>query len=133
MYTIDLPVFVQTSKKKKFYLNLNQYRNAHHFTLNKAKVLFNEQVTPTISHLPHLSRIGIMYRLFAGDKRSRDVANVCSIVDKFFCDCLVENKILDDDNFTILPECGYSFGGYAENTYVQAEIIPLSLGETQCA
>jgi len=125
MYDIELPLFVEITKKKKFYLNLNQYRNAHYHTLNKAKGLFSGHVKPLIGHLPSLQRVGILYTLYVPDERDRDVGNVCSIVDKFFCDCLVENNILIDDNFRILPDVGYTFGGISKPGKVIASIVPL--------
>lgn len=126
MYSIDLPLYVMVTKKKKFYLNLNQYRNAHHHTLNKAKVEFADQVKPLIGHLPKLSGAGIDYELFVPTRASRDVANICSIVDKFFSDVLVSAGILEDDNFSIVPAVRYRYGGLAPNQgRVTAHIQPI--------
>lgn len=39
-----------------------------------------------------------------------DVSNVCSVVDKFFCDALVEEGRIPDDNYDHIPEIKYIFG-----------------------
>lgn len=121
---ISLPYFVLTGKKdKRFYVNLNIYRNAHHFTLNSAKVTFKEIIQNQIDRLPMLNRIKLHYRVFTPTNRKIDTMNVGSIADKFFCDALVESgKILDDDyNFVVYN--GFEFGGIdKENPRVEVLI-----------
>ena len=121
---ISLPYFVLTGKKdKRFYVNLNIYRNAHHFTLNSAKVTFKEIIQDQIDRLPMLNRIKLHYRVFTPTNRKIDTMNVGSIADKFFCDALVESgKILDDDyNFVVYN--GFEFGGIdKENPRVEVLI-----------
>ncbi len=115
MWTIALPISVPIPTKKepngKFYLNLNVYRNAHYHTLNKAKILFKETVAPLIKHLPELQQVSLSYELYIGTNRETDVANVCSIVDKFFSDALVELGHLPDDNFKHVLGTQYLWGG----------------------
>lgn len=111
MWHISVPIFVIVTKKKKFWLNLNQYRNAHHFTLDKAKKKFKTIVTPKLSNIPFIDKVRISYILYAPNERKRDVANVCSIVDKFFSDCLVEAGKLEDDDWQYLPLIAYGWGG----------------------
>lgn len=107
---IPLPLRVPVSKKKDFILNLNQYRNTHFLALNKAKAVFKEQVTPLLKDLPELKRVFIVYEVFPKTKALSDVANYCSIVDKFFSDALVEAGKLPDDNFLVVPQVVYTFG-----------------------
>jgi hypothetical protein len=38
------------------------------------------------------------YQLYKGTKRALDSMNVYSIVDKFFCDTLIEMECIEDDN-----------------------------------
>ena len=45
---ISVPLVVSTSKNKKFILNLNNYRNAHYFILNTAKVKFKEMILMSV-------------------------------------------------------------------------------------
>ena len=110
MFILKLPLFVQIGKKQRFYLNLNQYRNAHFFTLNKAKILFADQVREQIESLPELGCVGITYTLFPGSNRDMDISNVCSIVDKFLCDALVDEKKLIDDSLNIVRGVQYLYG-----------------------
>lgn len=127
MWTILAPTSVMVTKKKKFYLNLNQYRNAHHHTLDKAKKEFAEIVMPRLVDLPTLARIRISYWLFAGTAQKCDVANVCSIVDKFFSDCLTAAGKIPDDNYDHVPVVAYGWGGVERgNPRVEAVIERLA-------
>lgn len=111
MWIIEVPTSVMVTKTKKFQLNLNQYRNAHHHTLDKAKKEFAEIVKPKLSVLPVLAKIRISYWLFTGSNQKCDVANVCSIVDKFFSDCLTAAGRIPDDNYDHVPVVAYGWGG----------------------
>lgn len=120
---IYLPLSVQVTKKKPFILNLNVYRNAHYQTLNKAKALFKEAIWNQLMDLPVMGRIKLTYTLYPGSAREVDVANVCSIQDKFFCDALVEAKKLPDDNYKFLPTTQFQFGEIdRKNPRVEVEI-----------
>lgn len=111
MWTISLPLAVPVSSNKWFFLNLNHYKNAHHRTLTTAKKEFMKRVRPLLHEIPRLERILIAYSLFTPDKRKIDTANVCSVVDKWFSDALVEFGKLEDDNCKILPIVAFRFGG----------------------
>lgn len=63
-----------------------------------------------INQLPVLGRIQIEYVLFPKTKRLCDVANVLSIVDKFFSDALTEMGRIEDDNYLFLPKVTYEIG-----------------------
>ncbi len=155
------------SAGKKFILNLNNYRNAHHFTLNKAKklysqlvvnqlppgnqVLFNVSVLdaeharkvklakkkydkePAVfsmieskmnarhEHARKLLLVGITYlkkirvtkqvyvhyTYFAASRRRIDVANPCSIIDKFTCDALTAAGTWPDDDTNTIKRTIY--------------------------
>lgn len=116
MWEVSLPTKVRISDNKVkanryWNINLNQYRNANHFTLNAAKVNFAEIVAPRLAHIPPMERIRISYWLYTGTKALCDVANVCSIVDKFFCDVLTKEGIIPDDNYNNLIMVAFGFGG----------------------
>ena len=64
-----------------------------------------------ILSLPNFSKIEITYRLFPKTRRLCDVNNVCSAVDKWFSDALVELGKLPDDNYLHLPRVISEFGG----------------------
>lgn len=128
MWSIKLPTFIPygVRKPKKFYLNLNVYRNAPFIQLNEMKVRYKEMVAPLVSHLPAMDQIRISYHLVAGTKRVPDVANVCCIVDKFFCDILVTEGKIPDDNPEHLSMVAFGYGGYEKgNPHVEAVIEQL--------
>lgn len=110
MWIISVPLKVQISKKGYFALNLNVYRNAHYMTLNKAKVVFKELITPFLVQIPKLKCCSLEYVLYPKTNRLCDVSNVCSIVDKFFSDAFVESGHLEDDNYTFIKDIKYRFG-----------------------
>ena len=132
MWIISLPITIPVSKKNKFSLNLNQYRNTHFQILNKAKVNFHTAVAALIKHLPFIESCGITYTLYVPTKRRVDIRNICSVVDKFFCDTLVESGKLADDNFQVVRSVSYQFGGVDSlNPRVEARItLNPSMSET---
>ena len=93
-----LPLHVQVSKKKKFILNLNNYRNAHHFTLNKAKTIYHQLVKEQLIGQERFHWLQLHYKIYRKDKRKYDGNNVVCIVDKFLMDALVEYKVISDDD-----------------------------------
>lgn len=110
MYKIALPIAIYISKNKNFSLNLNTYRNTHYMTLNKAKVNFSEQVKSELVALPKFTKVELFYTLYPKTKRDIDIANVCTIVDKFFCDALVMYNKLEDDCYRFVTKVTYEFG-----------------------
>ena len=126
MWTITLPITLPQSKEKNFHLNMNVYRNAHFHTLNAVKVRFQETVAPLIKHLPTLNQVSLSYELFPGSARTVDIANVCSIVDKFFSDSLVNLGYLPDDNYKHVLGVQYLFGAIDKgNPRVEVTIHPI--------
>jgi hypothetical protein len=120
---IYLPLYIPVSKKMNFAVNLNQYRNAHFHVLNKAKVVFGQMIHNQIKNLPEFERIEIEYILFPGSARIMDINNICCIADKFFCDTLVEEGKLPDDNFNHLVKTTMSYGKIdSKNPRVEAHI-----------
>lgn len=126
MWTIPLPISVSVGKDKRFSLNLNEYRNSHYFILNKAKVVFKERVAPLLKHVPKLERCTLEFKLYMGSKHLSDVSNICCIVEKFFNDTFVELNKIEDDNYTMIPESRYNFGGIDKsNPRVEVTITPI--------
>ena len=109
---ILLPLEVFYSKKKKFILNLNNYRNAHYRVLSIAKKLYTDNLIPRLEDFDSFSEpVTLTYTYYAKSKRRIDVSNPCSIIDKFACDALVKAEILEDDSFKQIKEVVYRFGG----------------------
>ena len=109
---IDLPLEVYYSKKKKFILNLNNYRNAHYRVLSISKRLYSENLVPRLKDFDRFTEpVSLTYTYYARSKRRLDISNPCSIIDKFACDALVKAEILEDDSFKQIKEVVYKFGG----------------------
>ena len=126
MWVLSLPLSIQQSKTKVFQLNLNIYRNAHYQTLNKVKVNFQEQVAPLLKNLPPLQQVSLSYELYPQSHRLCDVANICSVVDKFFSDALVNLGYIADDNYQHVLGVQYLFGSIdSKNPRVEVTINPL--------
>lgn len=67
--------------------------------------------------------IEITYYLYLGSKRMTDISNVCSIVDKYFCDVLVQEGKIPDDNYNHLVKVSYIFAGIdTKNPRVEVQI-----------
>ena len=114
-FIIHLPLSVKVSGKKKFILNMNNYRNAHYFTLNNAKVEFSKLIKDKVKELPKMNRISLHYVVYPKDKRLFDVNNVCSVADKFFCDVLQDCGIIENDNYNFLQNTYFGFGEIDSN------------------
>lgn len=124
-YVISSPLSVPTTSNKRFYLNLNQYRNAHHFTLARAKVNFHEIMAPRVKSLPQFDTVHLIFTLFPRTEQLVDTSNVCSIVDKFFSDVLVKCNKIKDDNRKIVLSATYRYGEIDRlNPRVEVTIVP---------
>ena len=136
---LSLPLTVTLPRKTKadkvFILNLNNYRNTHHMTLNQAKVKYKEliyelmltrsgkYVAPILPPPPYL----FTYTIFPGSMRTFDVNNVCSIIDKFAADALQELGIIKNDNFKFIPESVFKFGSVdKDNPRCELVVTPLA-------
>ena len=109
---IDLPLEVYYSKKKKFILNLNNYRNAHYRVLSISKSLYSDNLVPRLKVFDRFTEpVSLTYTYYARSNRRLDISNPCSIIDKFACDALVKAEILEDDSFKQIKEVVYKFGG----------------------
>ncbi len=124
MYRIIAPLSVPQSKKKKFILNLNVYRNAHFMTLNTVKKRYKAALEEQIKALPVFEKpIQIVYRLFPKTKRRTDIGNVLSVHQKFFEDALTEFGKIADDNYLYVPRTAQIFGEVdPSNPRVEIEI-----------
>lgn len=124
-YVITSPLFVYVGKKK-FMLNMNDYRNAHYQVLNKAKVEYKRLLRDEILQLPKMNVININYDVTLGDNRRHDGMNIVSVTSKFFLDALVEYGVLEDDNTKhVIHEEWNSRGVEKNNGKVEIYIKPL--------
>ena len=124
-----LPLYLSVGKgkPKKLPLNLNHYRNAHFHVLNSMKVQFKQAISSQLTFPKLVEPVKISYVLYPPTHRELDISNILCIVDKYFCDALVEAGLLEDDNFNHLPQVEFRFGAVdKENPRAEAFIQPLS-------
>ena len=129
---IILPLSITLPRKikadKVFYLNLNIYRNSNHMTLNHAKIAWKEIVLRNeIILVEHPSPpLHFIYTIFPGSGRKFDLGNVCSIIQKFTDDALIEYGMISDDSYKIIPQVSYRIGHIdKENPRCELEIKTL--------
>lgn len=122
--TLSLPLSVSIPRKKGnnkvFIANLNGFRNAHHFTLNKAKHLYHDEVKKAYLYalngpLLIVPPLACIFTVYPSTGRKFDISNVCSIIDKFSLDALVDLKVIPDDNYKIIRDVTYRFGEVDRN------------------
>jgi hypothetical protein len=123
--TVKIPIKVEMGvrKKKNVYLNLNVYRNMPHHQSNTLKIKYKEEISKILPDF-YFKNFSLHYKIFLPNKMKRDIMNVGAIVDKFFCDCLVELGRVPDDNYDYLQDISFSFGGYDDDKegYVEATV-----------
>lgn len=109
---IILPIYTNTSKKKKVLVSLNWYRNAHYGIKDKVKKEYHEIVFEQLrgAKQPFQKRIRVKYRLFY-KRGDCDLMNVVSVLDKFLLDALVKAGMIKDDNVNKYISCHAEVGG----------------------
>jgi hypothetical protein len=108
-------VFVNS---KRVALNLNEYRNAHYQTLNKAKKIFKQMLYDDYPELFRIkaSRMVVTYCITPLTAKKFDTMNILSIVDKFFLDAVKEAGAIPDDSYDIV-----SYGAPVVLPYVKPD------------
>lgn len=115
MTKISLPLHVYLPRKtkadKKFILNLNNFRNAHHQILNQAKEEYEKVVKDLAGQVVKYEK-ALIYFVYYHPTRGRvDKSNPCSIIEKFACDALTKMGFWEDDDSTHIPWTISKFGG----------------------
>lgn len=106
--TISLPLSVQVTKKKRWILNLNNFRNTHFRTLSKAKNTYTDVVCAIAPNINYkIIKCKIKYEYHHGTARRYDTANPCSVIDKFTCDALTHKGYWKDDDSNTISEISY--------------------------
>lgn len=124
-WVVDLPLFIETGvrKRKKYYMNLNAYKQWHHKESNSIKRIYTMQVGKLLNDLPKFNKIKLKYTIHYPTQRKYDVDNIGAVTSKFFQDTLVTFEKIDDDNFEYIPEITYQKGNSdKENPRVTVEI-----------
>ena len=109
---IILPIYTNTSKKKKVLVSLNWFRNAHYGIKDKVKKQYHEIVFEQLrgAKKPFENQIGVKYQLWY-KRGDCDLMNVVSVLDKFLLDALVQAKMIKDDNVNKYISCYAEVGG----------------------
>lgn len=121
--TLKPPVLPRNSKRKPkvktINLNLNEFRNNNHFKNNSDKIKYHQAMEARIKDafkgIEVKPPIAIKYELMVGTHRLLDIANILTIVDKFFCDSLVKCGVIEDDNYKFVDDLRFKFKGYEKN------------------
>ena len=116
-YILPISVIVPMKRvaDKKYMLNMNNYRNWHHQVQSETKRLFK----PISGKRFSANKVRISYQVEKTTKGIYDTMNIVSIVDKYFCDWLVNNACLKDDKCDIISY-GYIEG---HNDCEQSRVI----------
>jgi hypothetical protein len=112
--TVPLVVNKNKIKIKPFFINLNNFIQISKCPplRNQIKQRYSDLIAPKLSDLkPIEGTIKIIYVIHGKDARKFDVGNVGAVLDKFFCDCLVKNGILQDDNYDFIKRVEFIWGG----------------------
>lgn len=115
-FTVPLKVNKNKVKPNWFFLNMNNFIQISKFPVirNKVKQQYQLAIAKQIAEvpvIPHGAKVAICYHIWMKDKRLTDVGNIGAIVDKFVQDALVEANKLWDDNYQIVREITFVFGG----------------------
>lgn len=126
MWTIDLPITVPVSAKKKLSLNLNAYRNWHYHEQHLTKELFEQIARVSLKGIPKLEKVHLHYVLWGPTAARRDLMNVIAVVDKYFSDALPKANVLDDDHAEIIVSTSAAYGGIdRSHPRVTVTIVPV--------
>jgi len=111
-YSVPIKLEAGLKKQKTYFLNLNQYKKWHFQESNQLKRLFKVAVAKDIKQLaPIEGKCKVTYTIFYPNKRKFDIDNIGAVVSKFNNDALTELGILEDDNYSVITEIVFKFGG----------------------
>jgi len=117
-----LPVRRKETPDKKYWLNMNSYRNRDFITSNNLKIEYKELMKEYIKDLKDLNNIHITYTIYYG-KNEPDGMNIAAVQSKFFLDTLQEEELLSDDNIWNVTESYMNWWKDIWNERVEIKII----------
>lgn len=107
---LSLPLFITNRSNKRKWLTLNNYRNWHYQVSNDIKRRFKSEVFDKLN-FNIKGKVKIEYFYFAPDKRTRDLMNVISVIDKFFQDAMVDRGCIESDDLSTVVEVNSCYMG----------------------
>tara|TARA_R100000951_G_C2641328_1_gene181041 strand:+ start:294 stop:662 length:369 start_codon:yes stop_codon:yes gene_type:complete len=107
---MSLPLFITNRSNKRKWLTLNNYRNWHYQVSNDIKRRFKSEVFDKLD-FNIKGKVKIEYFYFAPDKRTRDLMNVISVIDKFFQDAMVDRGCIESDDLSTVVEVNSCYVG----------------------
>lgn len=114
---------IQTLRLEGMPMNLNTYRNAHYFQLNKEKQEWEAIVAVAVNQqeIKPVDRCRIQMDFYFKDKRRHDPDNYACCA-KFILDGLVKAGVLEDDNFEYVQELSVRQGGISKNPFIEIRL-----------
>ena len=127
MITLVSPLYITLPRKKsagkRISLNLNWYRNAHFRQSNEVKKVYQSTMASQIQGIIRVTwpvKLRCKYYL----KRTSDVGNFHSVVEKFLLDSIVNLNRLPDDGVKYVVGANYEFAGFdMKNPRCEIEIM----------
>lgn len=107
---LSLPLFITNRSNKRKWLTLNNYRNWHYQVSNDIKRRFKSELFDQLDFRIE-GKVKIEYFYFAPDKRTRDLMNVISVIDKFFQDAMVDRGCIESDDLSTVVEVNSCYMG----------------------
>ena len=108
--TLSLPLFITNRSNRRKWLTLNNYRNWHYQVSNDIKRRFKSEIFDKLD-FKISGKVKIEYFYFAPDKRTRDLMNVISVIDKFFQDAMVDRGCIESDDLSTVVEVNSCYMG----------------------
>ena len=106
----------------RYWFNLNNYRNWH----SRVEWLIKKQFTPLeVPPFFTAKKIKITYSIERISTVLYDTWNIDHIVDKYFCDWLVKNEYIPDDNYEVVShgETIPDRGNFSDRVIAKVEIL----------
>jgi len=122
--TLPTYIIMGVIKIRKYQLNFNNYHTWHFQVRNKLKKMFEASILSQIKQIPPINKIiSIKYKIYHKTNRKFDVNNKLVLIDKYLQDVLVNNDIIEDDNYNFIQHTEFQYGGKKEEDYATAEIF----------
>jgi hypothetical protein len=121
---LPLPTYTKGrgDKKRELMVSLNNFFPMHYIQKNNVKQAYHQAVKEWVMTLPKYKTIQPSYVIYFNNKRKKDLDNYTFPMHKFLMDALVENKIIEDDNYDYVTKITTEFGGLDTENYVVVEI-----------